>query len=55
MAERSIPTSDLLSYVLDGLFYSFGEDDDDDDVGKLSNETDRLINTWTPVMIKVTT
>ena len=48
MAECSISTTDLLSYVLDGLFASFGEetilDDDDvwnyDDVGELCNETD---------------
>ena len=49
---------------LDGLFDSFGDEtvSDDgyvqnhDDVGKLNNETDRLvlIDTRTPVMIKVT-
>ena len=34
MAECSISTTDLLSYVLDGLFASFGEETilDDDDV-----------------------
>ena len=48
MANCSISTSDLPSYVLDGLFYSSGEetlsDDDDaqnyDNVGELSSETD---------------
>ena len=47
MAEGSISTSDLPSYVLDGLFDSFGDETilDDDyvknyDVGKLNNETD---------------
>ena len=49
MADDRVSTSDLPSYVLDGLFDSFGEetisDDNDfrhyDDAGELSNETDR--------------
>ena len=49
MVEGIISTSDLPSFVLDCLFDSFCEetvsDDDDvrnyDDIGKLSNETDR--------------
>ena len=48
MAEGSISTSYLPTYVLDGLFYSFGEKTDYNDyvrnyhdVGELSNETDR--------------
>ena len=48
MSESSISTSDLPLYVLDGIFYSFGEettlDNDDvrnyDYVGKLCNVTD---------------
>jgi len=48
MTEGSISTSDLPSYVLNGLVDSFGEEtisnDDDvrnyDDVGKLTNVTD---------------
>ena len=61
MAEGSISTSDLQSYVFD----SFGEEtksDDElrsyDDAGELSYETDRdsgvcLIDIWVPVMMKL--
>ena len=62
MANGSISTSDFPSYVLDGLFDSFGKEimsDDDcgrnyDDVGKLNNKTDQLvlIDTQMPVKIK---
>ena len=66
VTEGNISTSDLPSYVLDGLFDSFGEQTISDgdyirnynNVDELNNKTDQLvlIDTRMPmdVMIKVT-